>query len=367
MRITRTLFIAGLLGAISMNALADDTTIPQQSIKDIMWKTCDYQLKLQAADKATSKADENYEWVRGAFYTGVLAAYRATKDDRYLKATTAYCEGRRWRLDKPDTRHADWQCIGQVYAEMFLMTRNLLRLQGIKQNIDKQMADPKRGRVDWWWCDALYMAPPVLTRMHASLGDRRYLEFLHRMYWDTWAFLYDRDEHLFYRDKNYFDAKSKNGKKVFWSRGNGWVLAGLARLLDYLPKDDVSRPKYENLFKDMSQKIASLQPADGLWRPSLLDADDVPTSETSGSAFFAYALAWGINNGLLDRAAYEPVVRKAWTGLAQAVTPEGKLGYVQKVAAAPGPVNPDDTREYAVGAFLQVGSELLKLYYPENK
>jgi len=60
----------------------------------------------------------------------------------------------------------------------------------------------------------------------------------------------------------------------------------------------------------MADRILSLQQEDGLWRASLLDPDSYPGGEVSGSGFFCYALAWGINNKLLDRDTYLPAVKK---------------------------------------------------------
>lgn len=348
-------------------ATAPDTApFSPSDIKDLMWRAAEYQLKSQARDEMTSAGDINFEWVRGVYYTGVMGAYEATNDPRYLEAALKWGASKDWKPDPIDTRHADWQCCGQPYLECYLLKQDPRMLEGIKGNVDLQMSAPKSGREDWWWCDALYMAPPLLARLHAATGEEKYLDFLNAMFWDSHAFLYDTDEQLFFRDKNYFDARTRGGKKVFWSRGNGWVLGGLARVLQYLPSGHRSRAKYEQLFQEMSGKVAELQPEDGLWRPSLLDAEEFATGETSGTAFFTFALAWGINNGLLAREGYEQVVRKGWKGLVGAITPAGRMTYVQGVAAAPGPVNPNDTREYAVGAFLLAGSELLKLIGNEN-
>jgi len=330
-------------------------------ILEIMRKTCDFQLNLQAERLGTQQSDINYEWVLGSFYTGVLAMAEASQDERYREKAIQLGERKNWDLDIPDTRNADWQCIGQVYLELFLMEKDPKMLQGIQRNIDAQIADPKPGRVDWWWCDSLYMAPPIHTRLFAATGDCKYLEYLNEMYWDTYDFLYDQEEHLFFRDKNYFDGKTAKGHKIFWSRGNGWVLGGLARLLNYLPTAHPSRPKFEKLFIEMSQRLAEIQPPDGMWRPSLLDPEEFNTQETSGTSFFTFGLAWGVNQGLLDREKFEPVIKKAWKGLVACVDENGKLKYVQKVAAKPGPVNPEDTKEYAVGAFLQAGNEIIKM------
>ena len=173
--------------------------------------------------------------------------------------------------------------------------------------------------------------------------------------------LYDPAERLYFRDSTYFEKREANGKKVFWSRGNGWVLAGLARVLEVMPLDYPQRKFYEQQFKEMAARIAGLQPADGLWRPSLLDPESYPLPETSGSGFFTFGIAWGINHGLLPRAQFEPVVCKGWNALVQSVTPEGKLEHVQPVGSDPKKFDPSHSDVYGVGAFLLAGSEMYRL------
>ena len=159
---------------------------------------------------------------------------------------------------------------------------------------------------EWAWCDALFMAPPALAAVTTATGDRKYLDLANRLWWKTTDYLYDTSEHLYFRDSRFFDQREPNGKKVFWSRGNGWVFAGLARMLEELPADHPDRARYVTLFREMAEKIAAVQGEDGYWRASLLDPDSRPNPETSGTGFFVYGLAWGINHGLLDRARYEP-------------------------------------------------------------
>jgi unsaturated rhamnogalacturonyl hydrolase len=148
---------------------------------------------------------------------------------------------------------------------------------------------------------------------------------------------------------------------VFWSRGNGWVLAGLARVIESMPEDYAERPRFLALFREMAQRIAGLQSNDGYWRASLLDPGSRPAPETSGSAFFTYALAWGVNHKLLDRAAYEPVIRRGWSALVRAVRPDGMLGYVQGVGERPADATRDSTEIYGAGALLLAGSEVYGL------
>jgi rhamnogalacturonyl hydrolase YesR len=348
-----------VLSSAYTRAATTQPAVPSRdAVLAVMKRAADYQL----AEQAKKKFDEG--WIRAAFYTGVTALYDASKDTKYLAAATAWAEHANWQ-PKPHNgkalRHADDQACAQVFCELYFLEPDPKRIAASKAMFDAQIADPRAGRVDWWWCDSLFMAPPALVRMTKATGDPKYVEFMNSMFWDSTDFLYDKDAGLYFRDKSYFNKKTRHGQKTFWSRGNGWVMAGLVRVIEYLPDSSPHRPKFVELHRKMSATIAKLQGADGLWRASLLDAEEFPHPETSGTAFFCYALAWGINHGTLDRDTYLPVVLRAWNGLVSHVNDEGRLGSVQKVAGGPGAVHPKDTHEYAVGAFLLAGSEVAKL------
>ncbi|MCU0749104.1 MAG: glycoside hydrolase family 88 protein [Akkermansiaceae bacterium] len=213
----------------------------------------------------------------------------------------------------------------------------------------------------WTWCDAVYMAPPTLARLHSATGDRKYLDFLDAEFQFTYDHLYDRQEKLFFRDATFFEKKTPNGRKTFWSRGNGWVYGGLALMLDHLPENHPKRGFYETLFKEMTTAILAAQQPDGLWRPSLLDPLEVPEGETSGSGFFTYGLAWGVHKGLLDRETHLPIITRAWNGLLTRIHADGLVGYVQPVGAAPDHLEAGSTQDYGTGAFLLAGSEILRM------
>jgi len=212
----------------------------------------------------------------------------------------------------------------------------------------------------WCWCDALFMAPPAMLELSRQTGDPRYRTYAMREFWATTDFLFDPVEHLFYRDSRFFDRRDDHGRKLFWSRGNGWVLAGLARAIPLLPKDSADQRRMKALFVEMAARIKDLQKPDGFWSPSLLAPEGSPP-ESSGTAFYTYAIAWGISAGLLDQKSYGPVVRRGWNALLGAIQPDGRLGWVQQVSDRPDKVEPQDTQFYGVGAFLLAATQVAEL------
>ena len=330
--------------------------------EDVMKRVLRWQL---AQFDAEGEAPEP-EWKQAVFMTGVMGAYEATGDEEYRDAALAWATSTGW-LPGPRARHADDHCAGQVYIALRAAVGDESAIDAIRETFDAMVADPGSGRVEWSWCDALFMAPPAMARLSQMTGNPAYADLMDDMWWDVRDHLYDSAEHLFYRDERSMQGEDGNvprswhGNKILWSRGNGWVLAGTARVLAALPDDFCSRPDYERLFGDMAEKVASLPGEDGLWRPSLLSPPERQPPETSGSALFCYALAWGVREGLLDGATYSPVIGKAWDGLVSAVDDDGRLGWVQSVGRRPAFASREQSAPYGAGAFLLAGSEVLKL------
>ena len=314
---------------------------------------------------------ELWDWTNGAFYAGVSAAYQTTGDAKLLDAMNKMGEANQWKPG-PRLQHADDIAICQTYIDMFRIKKDRSMIQPFIENMDKFLVTPfpVKGieKITWWWCDALFMAPPAFVKLSMTTGDKKYMEKSDELFHETYNLLYDKEEHLFARDLGYVikgdasDRREANGKKIFWSRGNGWVMGGLALLLNELPKDYKERSFYEQVYKEMAEKVASLQQEDGLWRASLLDPATYPGGEASGSGFYTYALAWGINNGLLSKDKYLQVVQKAWKGMNTLVQPDGHVGWCQPIGADPKKnFSADSWEVYGTGAFLLAGSEVIKL------
>jgi rhamnogalacturonyl hydrolase YesR len=310
------------------------------------------------------------DWIQAAFYIGLSVFADASRQPRYVDAILAHGDAEGWGFDQRP-RHADADATGAVWVWAARRTGDPHKLTAIKARFDAVLADPSTVSLDfgadgarhcqdrWCWSDALFMAPPAWVALSNATGDERYLAHADTEFWATTELLYDQQNHLYFRDSRFIAQRDTAGRKIFWGRGNGWVFAGLARILSDLPGDSPSRPRYEALFKQMAAKLVTLQGGQGYWPVSLLEPQKTP--ETSGTGFFVYGLAWGVNHGMLPASRFRPSVESGWSALTAAVGSDGKLGWVQRVAAAPDQVGPDDTQLYGVGAFLLAASEVSKL------
>ena len=318
-------------------------------------------------------------WIEGTFYGGVFACYEATGREAFLNAA------RKWTKTPFSTSHgvnADAICTAQTFLDVYRVDQDesliapikkifeaeyfgadVLERKKIVHAIWKEESRPFIGRNLWWWCDALYMAPPVIARMGKATGDPRYLKLLHKLYWDSVDYLYNPEAKLFFRDKRFFNRKAPNGEPIFWGRGNGWVIGGLVRTIDYIPESDPMRKAYIKLFRDMMSRLVTLQGDDGLWRSSLNDPTWFPMPESSGSGFFVFGLAAGLNRGWLEGERYREAAKKGWKGLVNVLSPDGKVQWSQPVADHPFETHKEDTRAYTQGAFLLAAAEMYKLMH----
>jgi rhamnogalacturonyl hydrolase YesR len=300
------------------------------------------------------------DWTWAALYTGFMAVPPQVAGRKYRQAMMQLGDRLQWQPG-PRVLHADDQAVGQTYLELYLLHKDARMLAPMRDRLDREIATPDDAAKQlWWWCDALFMAPPVYADMAAATGDSKYLAYMDHEWTITTDLLYDRNRHLYSRDATFLDKHEKNGEKIFWSRGNGWVMGGIVRVLKQLPAGSPLRPKYIALLKEMAAATAAVQGTDGLWRPGLLDPGSYPLPEVSGSAFITYSLAYGVNEGILDRKTYSPIVHKAWAGLLTHVYADGRLGCIQPVGAAPGAFTQTSSYVYGVGAYLLAGSEIYR-------
>ena len=334
-------------------------------------------------------------WHFSAYYIGLMRAYKATGNKKYYNHLYNVGETHNWKTPY-DMYHADKIAIGQLYLDLFDQEKNPEIIENLKWDLDAHIyrTSPEPDvrylnnpyNKEWWtWCDALFMAPPTFAKMYKITGEKKYLDYAIKHWFITTDYLWDSKENLIYRDDRYFNLKTSSEKKIFWSRGNGWVYAGLVHMLEIIPKDHPKRPDFIKQFKGMSEKLLDLQErsSDGLWRSNLLDpgifaylnknedklieTEKIDIPENSGSSFFCYGFAWGINNGILDKNLFMNPMRSAWKMLKSHVNDEGRLGFIQPVGKDPKPYDKNSWQEFGTGAFLLAASEYINFLNKERK
>ncbi len=321
----------------------------------LMRKVIAYEIQLGPEDPSWVN-----KWTEATFYIGVMSAYFATHEPTFLSDATTWATKNRWTLLGSPTRNADNQCAGQVYEDLFLAQGNgadASMYANTQTSIDAMVADPRPGITkadgdDWWWCDALFMAPGAVSRLGAITGEKKYFEFLDTMWSATQSGLFDARTGLFWRDASFVQSN------VYWSRGNGWVMGGVVRVLEHLPSSDSRYQAYVDLLNTMAGAIVAYQQSDGTWHSDLTHPSKYDNPEVSGTGLITYSIAYGIRHALLDSAVYLPFVLKAWSALESHVDPQGRVGYIQATGSGPASAMANETHDYGVGALILAASEL---------
>jgi rhamnogalacturonyl hydrolase YesR len=324
-------------------------------------------------------------WDNAAYHTGNMEVYALTKNEVYKNYSEAWAQQNNWMGatsgnkkewkytygEKPEyVLFGDWQICFQTYIDLYNLQPEEKKVARAKEVMTYEISSNENKY--WWWADGLYMVMPVMTKMYKLTGDKKYLDKLYEYFSYANSIMYDSTENIYYRDAKYVYPKHSTaaGKKDFWARGNGWVFAGLAKVLKDLPAEDAHRSEYIQKFKGLAATLKNYQQQQGHWTRSIMDTAQSPGYETSGTAFFTYAYLWGINNGYLSKKDFLPVVKKSWQYLTStALQPDGKIGYVQPIGerALPGQVvDKNSTANFGVAAFLLACCEMYRYVNDKN-
>ncbi len=366
---------ATLLASGSASALEIPT---EAAAKEIGCAVANWQLKansdLSYIDGKFPQSSYNRGWVKAAFYIGLDRFAEATGDKHLLGQVRQYAFDSGLELGDRQW-HGDDQAVAAVYASVALRDKNpeivsksmkeFDHIIGQNYTMSLEFIEPEDGHTEgtcqrrWCWADAIFMAPPAWAMVTKVSGDAKYLDYAASETRAVIEYLQDPKTGLLFRDSRYFDLKTPNGQPVFWSRGNGWVFAGLARFIEAMPKGHPDRPLMVSTFKTLADALVSIQRDDGYWPTSLMDAQYLTNPETSGTAFFGFGLAWGLNNGILDGNKYTAARDKAWDAMRAAISDSGKVGWVQQIGKDPQLTDKDSTQLYAVGGTLLFASEMI--------
>ena len=383
----RKITIAILLASV---LTAQAKTWTTESVKDVIRKVNTYW-------QTNNPAEVRAFWDHAAYHTGNIEVYKLLNDKDMLNYSTRWAEHNQWKgakeADPAKWKYktygegqdfvlfGDWQICFQTYIDLYMIEQGRLNtdndtqapavcdLQSPKvQRALEVMGYEADSKVNdyWWWADALYMVMPVMTKMYRLTGDTKYLDKLYENLLYSDSIMLDKETDLYFRDGKYVwpKHKSANGQKDFWARGDGWVLAGLAKVLQDMPKTYRHQPFFAKKFVNLAKGVKKLQQPEGHWTRSMMDPEQAPGYETSGTAFFCYGLLWGVNNGYLSKKKYGPAIEKAWNYLTGvALQEDGRIGYVQPIGerAIPGQtVDANSQANFGVGAFLLAACEYVK-------
>ena len=328
-------------------------------------------------------------WDNAAYHTGNMEVYKLFSEEggkrkeeaqQMLDYSIRWAEHNQWKgATEPNPANwkyknygegqdyvlfGDWQICFQTYIDLYNLAPDEKKVARAKEVLGYE-ADSKANDY-WWWADALYMVMPALTKMYKLTGDTKYLRKLYQNILYSDSIMLDKETGLYFRDGKYIYPKHKTakGKKDFWARGDGWVLAGLAKVLQDMPETYVRQPFFVEKYVNLARGVKKLQQPQGHWTRSMMDPEQAPGYETSGTAFFCYGLLWGVNHGYLSKKEFAPTIDKAWNYLTTiALQKDGKVGYVQPIGerAIPGQtVDANSQANFGVGAFLLAACEYVK-------
>lgn len=370
----RTILTSFILVTLTSTLFAQKIPSQPKILKVLKQTNAYFMNKWPDAGKSifTNKERPSNIWTRAVYYEGLMALHQIKPNQAYYDYAVQWGEKHKWGLRNGiQTRNGDDQACGQTYIDLYNIDPKPERIKDIKASMDLMI---KSGKVDdWTWIDALQMAMPVFAKLGVLTKDDTYYEYMYKMYMHTknveGGGLYNAKDGLWWRDKDFVPPyKEPNGKDCYWSRGNGWVVAALVKVLEIMPQNAPHRDEYLKTYHEMIKALVPLQREDGFWNVSLADPTHFGGKETSGTALFVYGMAWGVNKGILDKAVYKPIIAKAWNGMTkEAVQKTGFIGYMQGTGKEPKDGQPvsytsmPDFEDYGLGCFLLAGTEVYKL------
>ncbi|KRT14678.1 glycosyl hydrolase family 88 [Pedobacter ginsenosidimutans] len=369
------IFSAAIIFSISIQLLLAQKIPNKKEVLKVLKSTNAYFMnKWPDAGKSiiTNRERPSNIWTRAVYYEGLMNLYKIHPEKEYYDYAVQWGQKHNWGLRNGiTTKNADDQACGQTYIDLYLIDKQPERIKDIKASIDLVI---KSGKVnDWTWIDAIQMGMPVFAKLGKLYNDTTYYNYMYKMYMHSknteGGGLYNAKDGLWWRDKDFVPPyKEPNGEDCYWARGNGWVVAALVRVLEIIPENEVHRNEYLKTYHEMIKALVPIQRTDGFWNVSLHDATHFGGKETSGTALFVYGMAWGVNQGILDKATYLPIITKAWNAMTKdAVQKNGFIGYMQGTGKEPKDGQPvsytsvPDFEDYGLGCFLLAGTEVYKL------
>ncbi|AYN66296.1 glycoside hydrolase family 88 protein [Euzebyella marina] len=367
--------LSSLLALFALAMVQAQTFDREQVLKNMELANAYFMQKWPDVGKTivTNKERPSNIWTRAVYYEGLMALYGIWPKEEYYQYAYDWAEFHNWSFRYGTAnRNADDYCAAQTYIDLYNLEPDSKKLKATRSTLNMLLNTPQVD--DWWWIDAIQMGMPVFAKMGVLENDERYYEKMYEMYMFTRnehgeKGLFNAEDGLWWRDADFDPPYTEpNGEDSYWSRGNGWVIGALAKVLSIIPESAPHRDQYIDDFKTMAKALIPIQRKDGFWNVSLHDPKNFGGKELSGTALFTFAMAYGVNNEILDRDTYLPVIKKAWEAMIKdGLHNNGFLGYLQSTGKEPKDGQPlsydkvPDFEDYGLGCFLLAGSEIYKM------
>lgn len=298
---------------------------------------------------------QDFDWSKPWFYaaqgyaTGTPYANKKMTLDN-MNAAKMYFPILAGKLMSPDAETVATKAISDVIGHMktynstYVIGRGNSALDNTNANdVQKTMFGgwfhKSTDYTDQMWCDGQYMGPALLAQIIKHTGKTNNIsdndndwDIIAKQFSITWAQLYDKNTGLLYHGftANPGDDASKSWAGIskekgiyhsasFWGRANAWYFLALVDILEVMPKDNTYYNTFKNYLSNLATGIAKYQDeTTGCWYqvmdkvPALLTGNYL---EASCSSIFTAGYLKAIRLGLLDKATYEPIAKKAYEGL----------------------------------------------------
>ena len=335
------------------------------------------------ADFVSSTWDPKMKWMWGEALLGYALDEldRANGEEKYTDFLKKYCEY--WAKVDPAVDQSDTAAPGLITYAVYKRTGSAECKRLTDKVLDYIRNEPrlyldclnhlgssKKANIypKSVWIDSVMMFS-VFTSLYAKEnGDKDLIEFAARQPEQYASMMLDESVGL-WSHSYWVKRKKPFPRKVFWGRGNGWVVAGFPMIIDNIGKDHPKAQRIIDLYVKTSEALLRLMNEDGSFNTLLTHRS---YRELSATALISAGWLRGIRGGYLDGKFLEPAI-KAFCAVVDAMQERDGGVYMTEISGPtiPVPLFPKlgyklvpkgDNWSYGIAALIFAAVEYKKLF-----
>ncbi len=310
---------------------------------DAPLETSDLAVALAAQWAADEPAEDWFwDWMDAVYMLGMTRVHEVSGDDAHLAYATAWVDAYYPAIQAGDHDPDASDRVAPNTVAVELMRRHGDERYGaVPPMVDEYLATvptAANGAFLHWGThfpdkpqvliDSLFMIGGYLVAEYDRTGDVAYLDTFVEQVGHFDELCRHDDEGLFVHAWDEDLQANIPADPIFWARGNGWIAAVTGWYLAVAPADHAGRAAIEVVYRGEIDGFVRYQDDSGLAH-TILNVPDDPDNylETSATALFAFALAEGLQTGVLDEETYRPHLVAAIEGLQGRIVeePDGHL------------------------------------------